>query len=180
MSEGISDTAFREALAQFASGVTVVTARGAAGPVGFTASAFTSVSLRPPLVLVCVAKGASAHDTVVKAELFGVSVLADRQAWIAEQFARARVDRFDGVPLRVGGEETIPFIEGALVHLACASHAVHDAGDHTVLLGEVLGASVSAGRPLVHFARQFGGFLPETGLRTGSLSERASNERNRL
>ena len=85
----ISSAQFCEALAHFASGVTVVTARTTDGLVGFTATGFASVSLTPPLVLVCVGKGAGAHAGIVDAERFGVSVLSDRQAWIAEQFAPA-------------------------------------------------------------------------------------------
>ena len=71
MSESIPSAAFREALAHFASGVTIVAARRSTGPIGFTATGFTSVSLTPPLILVCVAKTASAYDGVVGAELFG-------------------------------------------------------------------------------------------------------------
>ncbi len=158
MSASFSPADFREALAHFASGVTVVTARSAAGPVGFTASAFTSVSLTPPLVLVCIAHTASAHDDVVAADEFSVSVLGEGQGWIAEQFARHGVDRFAGVPLRADSAEGVPLIEGALVHLECRRHATHVAGDHTILIGEVERGSTKPGRPLVHFARRLGGF----------------------
>jgi flavin reductase ActVB len=149
---------FREALAHFASGVTIITARAGAGPVGFTASAFSSVSLAPPLVLVCIAHTASAHDDVVAADRFGVSVLGEGQEWIAEQFARHGVDRFGGVPLRAESAGGVPFIEGALVHLDCGRHATYVAGDHTILIGEVQRGSTQPGRPLVHFARRLGGF----------------------
>ena len=165
MTEQLSTAAFRDALAYFASGVTIVTARADGVPVGFTASAFTSVSLTPPLILVCVTKGASAHDAVVGAELFGVSVLAERQAWIAEQFAKSGIDRFRGVPLRLAEEGAlrVPLVDGALVHLECRRGATHPAGDHTILLGEVERAWISPGRPLVHFARRLGGFAGERG-----------------
>jgi flavin reductase ActVB len=148
---------FREALARFASGVTVVTAPGPRAPAGFTATGFTSVSLEPPLVLVCVGKKASAHDVVVEAERFGVSILAEEQRWIAEQFARSGVDRFRGVPLRGA---SVPLIDGALAGLECARRTWLDAGDHTVLIGEVLDASIARGdgRPLVHWQRHFGSF----------------------
>jgi flavin reductase ActVB len=156
MTGTISQTDFREALAHFASGVTVITATSAGGPVGFTASAFTSVSLEPPLVLVCIAHTASAHDAVVAAERFGVSVLGERQGWIAERFARHGIDRFEGVALRSDNGATVPLIEGALVHLACRRHATHVAGDHTILIGQVDWGSTVSGRPLVHFARRLG------------------------
>ena len=160
MSESIPSVAFREALAHFASGVTIVAARRATGPIGFTATGFTSVSLTPPLILVCVAKTASAYDGVVGAELFGVSVLGEAQRSIAERFATSGVDRFAGVSVLAGPVASAPLIDGALAHLECRPHARHDAGNHTLLIGEVLGASTTVGRPLLHFARRFGAFAP--------------------
>jgi flavin reductase (DIM6/NTAB) family NADH-FMN oxidoreductase RutF len=166
MAEPFSNVAFLDALAHFASGVVVVTARGegktAADPAGFTASAFTSASLTPPLVLVCVRQTGSAHDAVVGAELFGVSILADRQAWIAEQFARSGVDRFENVPLRLEGDVRVPLVEGALAHLECRRHSAHTAGDHTILVGEVERCWIAPGRPLVHFGRKFGAFVADS------------------
>lgn len=172
MSDAIHSAAFREALAHFASGVTIVTAHGSEGLVGFTATGFTSVSLSPPLILVCVAKTASAYDGVVGASHFGVSVLGEDQRWLAERFATSGIDRFQGVALHPGvalqgGASSppappealplpLPLIAGALAHIECRPHARHDAGDHTLLVGEVLCASTSTGRPLLHFARNFG------------------------
>lgn len=155
----ITSFAFREALAQFASGVTVIAAATSNGRVGFTATGFTSVSLSPPLILVCVGRRASAHDDVVGAEYFGVSVLSERQSWIAQQFARSGIDRFRDVPLLRAG--VVPLIAGAIAFLQCRRHARHDAGDHTILLGEVTAASVGVGRPLVHCARRYGAFVAE-------------------
>jgi flavin reductase (DIM6/NTAB) family NADH-FMN oxidoreductase RutF len=155
----VSSQAFREALAHFASGVTVVAARPPSGLVGFTATGFTSVSLSPPLILVCIDHVASAHDGVVGADHFGVSILDEGQSWIATQFARSGVDRFEGIPLAAPGPSGVPLIEGALARIECRRHARHVAGDHTILVGEVVGAAVSAGRPLLHFARVFGVFV---------------------
>jgi flavin reductase (DIM6/NTAB) family NADH-FMN oxidoreductase RutF len=109
---------------------------------------------------VCLGKKASVHDRVVEAEFFGVSVLAERQAWVAEQFARPGVDRFLGVPLTAEPSRA-PLIEGAIVQLECGRHARHDAGDHTILVGRVLAATIASGRPLLHFARRFGGFVAD-------------------
>jgi flavin reductase ActVB len=158
----VSRESFRETLAQFASGVTIVTTRGARGHVGFTATGFTSVSLSPPLVLVCIARTASAHDTVVGNVHFGVSVLDEHRPWIATQFARSDVDRFADVPVSLPEPTGVPLIDGAIAHLQCRRHARHDAGDHTILVGEVLAVSVASGKPLLHFARRFGHFVPET------------------
>jgi flavin reductase (DIM6/NTAB) family NADH-FMN oxidoreductase RutF len=174
MTEPSAPAAFRDALSHFASGVTVITARTAGGLAGFTASAFTSLSLSPPLILVCVSKTASAHDAVVGADRFGVSILAERQAWIAEQFARSGVDRFEGVPLRSEGIESVPLLDGALAHLECRRHATHVEGDHTILIGAVDRQWVAAGRPLVHFARRFGQLAPDGAPRTNAAGASAS------
>ena len=162
MSDLLPSAAFREALAHFASGVTVVAARGPAGPAGFTATGFTSVSLSPPLILVCVAKTASAYDGVVGAEL-----LRRQRPPRGPAVDRRAVRHVGDRPLRgrpasaSGASSAVPLIEGALAHLECRPHARHDAGDHTLLVGEVLSAVTVTGRPLVHFARNFGAFAPE-------------------
>ncbi len=139
-----------------------MTAHGPNGPAGFTATGFSSVSLAPPLVLVCVGKRASAHDAVVAAPCFGVSILSEGQAWIADQFARSGIDRFGGVPLLevAGREHGVPLVDGAVGSLECRPHRRFDAGDHTILVGEVVATIVGAGRPLVHWARSFGAFVP--------------------
>jgi flavin reductase (DIM6/NTAB) family NADH-FMN oxidoreductase RutF len=153
----LSGPAFREALAHFATGVTVVTARvrGAGGDmlVGFTATSFASVSLTPPLILVCVNHAASAHGVFVQADLFGVSVLAEHQYPLAEQFARKGIDRFADVKLVATSEA--PLLEGAIAQLECRTYGRHEVGDHTVVFGEVLAVHTSPARPLLHFARRF-------------------------
>lgn len=159
----ISSAAFRESLARFASGVTVVTAQLDEQRIGFTATAFTSVSLDPPLVLVCVAKQGRPHGALARADVFGVSVLAESQGWIAARFASRGVDRFVGVAVCQLSPAGPPLIGGALVQLVCRAHTRVDAGDHTVLVGQVHEARLGAGagRPLIHFARRFGGFVAE-------------------
>jgi flavin reductase (DIM6/NTAB) family NADH-FMN oxidoreductase RutF len=156
MADLVSQSSFREALARFASGVVVVTGQGPAGPVGFTVSAFSSLSLEPPLVLFCVGKTASAYAGILAASLFGISVLEEKQADIATRFARQGIDRFEGVALRAGAP--VPLLEGALAQLECRRHATHDAGDHTIVVGEVLAARWSPGAPLLHYDRKFGKF----------------------
>jgi flavin reductase (DIM6/NTAB) family NADH-FMN oxidoreductase RutF len=163
--EPVSSRVFRETLSHFASGVTVVAAQTANGLVGFTATGFTSVSLTPPLILVCVGRHCSAHDGIVGADLFGVSVLSDRQEWIAQQFARSGGDRFRNVVLR---SIEVPRIDGALAQLECRRYGLHEAGDHTIVIGEVLAGVVLAGRPLVHFARRFGSFVSDAAPRSTS------------
>ena len=174
----LSAPAFREALAHFATGVTIVTARVTAAHakgaldqeretlVGFTATSFASVSLAPPVVLVCVNHVASAREGFLRAETFGINVLGEEQSWLAHQFARKGVDRFSGV--RLLPTSGTPLIEGAIVQLECRPHARHEVGDHTVVFGEVLAARVTPGRPLLHFARRFGSLGAEP--RTGSAA----------
>ncbi len=98
---------------------------------------------------------------MVAADYFGVSILDHRQEWVALQFARSGIDRFSGVLIRASKWDRAPLIDGALAHLECRKHACLEAGDHTILVGEVLEGIVGAGRPLVHFARRFGTFVAE-------------------
>jgi flavin reductase (DIM6/NTAB) family NADH-FMN oxidoreductase RutF len=161
MVETISHGSFRHILSQFASGVTVVGVAGPRGPAGFTATGFMSASLVPPLVLVCIDKSASVYDAVVTAEAFGVSILEASQAWIAGRFAQSDIDRFEGVAFRLGQLTRAPLIEGALAQLECRRQALHDVGDHTLVVGEVAGGFSGAGRPLGYFARRFGTFTTE-------------------
>jgi flavin reductase (DIM6/NTAB) family NADH-FMN oxidoreductase RutF len=165
MNEPISGHAFRDALAQFASGVTIVAARHGEDLAGLTATAFSSVSLEPPLVLVCVARTASAYEAVVNAERVGISVLAVEQAWVARQFAKHGIDKFAGVPLLP--DQGVPLVDGALAHLECRRHAQHLAGDHTIVVFEVVTVSAAGGKPLLHHARKLGGFAWESTVKPG-------------
>lgn len=150
---------FRNAMARFASGVTVVTTHDRAGqPVGFTASAFSSLSLDPPLVLVCLEKRADCWDAFMAAPRFAVSILAAGQDDIAMRFATKSIDKFAGAPLVSGDATGLPLIAGATVHLECRLFDKPDGGDHTILIGEVLRASSSDDPPLLHFNRTFGRF----------------------
>jgi flavin reductase (DIM6/NTAB) family NADH-FMN oxidoreductase RutF len=159
MTDSISRAEFRAALSHFASGVTIVTAHGPGGLVGFTATGFTSLSLDPPLVLVCVSKTASAYEGVVGADHFAVSILAEAQRPVAELFARHGADRFRETKVRQATRVPAPLIEDALVHLECIKHSEHHEGDHTILIGRVVACSVGTGQPLLHFARRFGAFV---------------------
>lgn len=158
MGQIISSIEFRQALAHFACGVTVVAVRGPGGPVGLTATSFTSTSLEPPLVLVCISRSARIHETMVGGEHFGVSILEEGQSWIAAQCAGPTEERFKGVPLDTQTCDGVPIIDGAHASVVCRRYAAHEAGDHTILLGEVLQCRVREGRPLIHYRRAFGSF----------------------
>jgi flavin reductase (DIM6/NTAB) family NADH-FMN oxidoreductase RutF len=126
-----------------------------------TATAFSSVSLAPPLVLLCIQKKSTVHDPLTTAPVFGVSVLDESQRTIAEQCARPGLDRFKDVPMRAGAALGAPLVDGALVTLECRRFAAHDAGDHTILVGEVDGSTSRDGAPLLYGNRSFGRFTKD-------------------
>lgn len=142
--------ALRNALGAFATGVTIVTARGDDGePVGFTANSFTSVSLEPPLLLVCLAHKAFSYGIFKKAESFAVNVLEAGQEEIAMRFATRGVDKF-GLTDWHPGERGAPLIAGCLARFDCAMHQRVVAGDHDILMGQVIGFSRHEGSALVY------------------------------
>ncbi|MGG7517757.1 flavin reductase family protein [Allorhizobium undicola] len=148
--------ALRDAFGSFTTGVTVVTAAGPSGPVGMTANSFTSVSLEPPLVLWSAARSSSRHATFRAAAHFAIHVLGQQQEAIAMAFARSAFS-FDGVDWQTNGEG-VPVITGTLACFECRLHAVHDAGDHSLLIGEVMRATLQNGAPLCFANGRFGSF----------------------
>jgi flavin reductase len=133
---------FRQALGAFATGVTVITTHGEADAFGMTANAFSSVSLDPPLVLVCVIKGTRGADTIEQNGVFAVNILTEEQEPISRYFASR--DRpggragFAEVPHSIGVTGS-PILRGAAGFLDCRLVDKHDAGDHVIFIGEVLG-----------------------------------------
>lgn len=143
---------FRRALGQFASGVTVVTTRDATGKVlGLTVSAFCSVSLHPPLVLVCLDQRSDANLGMRESGLFGVSVLSESQEDVSRRFASRGRDKLAGFAF-VEGRHGLPLVPGALAHLQCRVRSFHVEGDHTVWVGDVLALAAQPGRPLLYHA----------------------------
>ena len=155
----VSQRDFREAMRRFPTGVTVVTTIVGGDPYGFTANAFTSVSLDPPTVLICVNREASAHPVISESSVFCVNILALEQRELARRFAdkAARAHRFDGVSTHT--EVTgAPVLDGVLAFLDCRLTEEHTAGTHTVFLGEVLAAGTRPGKPLGYFAADYRDF----------------------
>ncbi|MBX3173603.1 MAG: flavin reductase family protein [Gemmatimonadaceae bacterium] len=147
---------FRAALSRFASGVTIITARDAKGrDVGMTVSAFSSLSLEPPLVLACVDDTASVAPVLAQCEHFAVNILAADQSELSRRFARQDVDRFEGIDL-TRGVEGLPLLSGALAQLSCAVEARHPGGDHTILVGRVLEVETRDANPLLYFRGAYG------------------------
>jgi flavin reductase ActVB len=162
MSASTEQLAFRNAMAQFASGVTIVTTRNSDGAfVGFTASAFSSLSLNPPLLLVCLQKDADCYAAFMESDEFAVSILSHGQDDIARRFATKAIDKWAGTPVTDGKIAGLPLITDASAHCECRMRERVEGGDHTILVGEVLRAEVSEAQPLLHYNRQFGRFVGE-------------------
>ena len=148
-------TQFRRACARFATGITVSTALAADGtPHGFTANSFTSVSLEPPLVLICVDNRANVLRHFEQAAYFGVNILGAEQEAISVRFAERGLDRFEGIDWHAGATG-VPLLGGALARLECQTSQKLTAGDHTIILGEVLHAEWEEGAPLLYYASAY-------------------------
>lgn len=147
---------FRRVMGTFPTGVTVVTARtGEGDPVGLTVNAFTSVSLAPPLVLVCVDRASGSHGRIVSAGAFAVNILSSAQGALARRFASEPAsERFEGVAWR-SGPGGAPILDGGVAWLACALDAAHPAGDHTILVGRVEEAGLGEGEALAFYRGAF-------------------------
>lgn len=154
--QGSDARTLRDALGCFATGVTVVTTMNANGePVGLTANSFTSVSLDPPLLLVCIAKTASSLPALAAAENFAVNVLHIGQQPTSNLFAKSGEDRFAATPWSRGHNDA-PLLSGALANFECRRHALHDSGDHVILVGEVVRARFEPQRdPLLYFRGKY-------------------------
>ena len=143
-------------MGHLASGVTVVTVLDAAGGAhGMTASAVTSLSLEPPLLLVCIDRAAAIHDLIVRAPAFGVNILADGQESGARRFADR--DRH-AIAAGEGGRSPagLPLLAGALATIDCARGAVYDGGDHSIVTGAVGWSRLREGTPLIYFRSTYG------------------------
>lgn len=146
---------FRDAMASFPSGVTVVTTVDSHGVWwGFTATSFCSVSADPPLVLVCLATDASCHQAFGEAEHWAVHVIGEDQIDVALRFATRGADKFGGGDFTIG-EHGLPLLDGGCVRLTCAAHATYTAGDHTILVGRVEGIRMREESPTVYLRRNF-------------------------
>lgn len=146
--------ALRDALGRFPTGVTVVTAQGADGPEGMTANSFASVSLDPALVLWCPAKTSRRHDLFTTTDHFGIHVLSEAQEDIALAFARPDLGFGEIAPDL--SPEGIPLLPRALARFDCATYAVHDAGDHSIVIGRILRATHAPGQALLFHDGAFG------------------------
>jgi len=146
---------FRKACGRFATGVTIASVMDSRGvPHGLTVSSFTSVSLDPPLILICLGHAVAAIHHFRAATHFGINVLAEDQRPLSDRFARKGHDRFEGVEWTTG-DTGVPLIPGVLAALECAVHRIIPMGDHDILVGEMVRAQVHDGPPLLYFASSY-------------------------
>ena len=147
--------ALRNVFGAFATGITVVTARQDDGtPRGFTANSFTSVSLDPPMLLVCIAKSAHSCETFMDAQNFAVNILSEDQKAACGLFASRDPDKFQKADWHAGTAGT-PILDGSLASIVCERKKLVDAGDHIVLLGQVIDHQSTQGKPLGYFQGNF-------------------------
>lgn len=159
----ISPDDFRRVLGHFASGVTIIsTFDGDARPTGLTASAFTSVSLDPPLILVCVDHKSQSYPALRESGRFAVNILTQAQQELSKRFATSRLDKFDGVAFRRGDDLDVPLIDGALAQIECTTVGAHDEGDHTIFVGRIERAHVGGGDPLLYYRGRYDRLQGET------------------
>lgn len=146
----IDDAQFKLAMSRFASGVTVVTTELDGTPYGMTVASFASLSLHPPLVLICIEKSVKSHDAIAQSGVFGVSILSGAQSEISGRFASKSDDKFTGVNVS-RRDLGVPLIDGAICSLECRVQDQLPGGDHTIFVGEVVSAEVGEDAPLVYF-----------------------------
>jgi flavin reductase (DIM6/NTAB) family NADH-FMN oxidoreductase RutF len=147
----ISEDEFRNVLGRFASGVTVVTAVAADGKdQGMTVTAFASVSLVPPLVLICIERTASAHETLTTTDEFVVNILSAAQEQVARRFAIEGIDRFESVAY-ARASSGISVLENVIGVVECRRTTLYSGGDHTIIVGQVEAARAVNGKPLLYY-----------------------------
>jgi len=147
---------FRTVLGHFCSGITVVTAVDRGAPVGLTCQSFASVSLDPPLVLFVPAKGSNSWPHIRNAGHFCANVLSEDQEELGRRFAIKGADKFSGVGWRAG-LTAAPILDGCLAFVECGLEAVHDGGDHDIVVGRVVDLGVAGeGNPLLFYRGGYG------------------------
>ena len=157
----VTQEEFRAALGRFASGVTVVTTKDAQGELhGITVSAFCSVSLQPPMVLICIEKTAGSHPAVEESAIFIVNILREGEAGVSELFASLRPDKFEHVKFS-SGIEGVPVLDDALATLECRVKFSYHGGDHSIFVGDVERVTVEDGEPLLYFRGSYGHFAAD-------------------
>jgi len=147
----IDPALYRRTCARFATGITVVTVVDATGhPHGMTVNSFSSVSMDPPLVLVSIDLRNTLLTHFLASPYFAINMLGEDQEHLSRQFSATTENRFHGIPWHAG-EFGVPLLDGVLAHLECSLARTFEAGDHSVIIGEVRTAGYTEGKPLVYF-----------------------------
>jgi flavin reductase (DIM6/NTAB) family NADH-FMN oxidoreductase RutF len=151
----VTSEEFRRACGRFATGVTIATAMDSEGaPHGLTVSSFTSVSLEPPMVLICLGHQVTVIDIFRQAKFFGINILGADQQGLSDRFARKGQDRFGGLAWE-RSESGVPLLPGCLARIECRVHQVFPSGDHDIFVGEMIRGQVAEGEPLLYFASRY-------------------------
>ncbi|MFD1214149.1 flavin reductase [Arthrobacter sp. GCM10027362] len=154
---GVDQLVFRNVVGHFASGVTVITTVADGEPFGTTASAVSSLSMEPPMMLACLNRSSNTHDAVLKAGWFGINILAEDQGDLAMKFGRKGGNKFEGVSVTRSEHGGVPLLDGALAQIVCKVEETPTGGTHTVFLGLVAEASAREGaEPLAYYRGTFG------------------------
>ncbi len=147
---------FRSVLARFASGVTVITAFDGTTLHGATASAFCSLSLTPPLILVCLDKASNTRTLIDGCGVFGVNILADVQRWHSDLFAKKTVTEVELARVtHRQSQHGMPILDDCVAYLECRVQAKYPGGDHEIYVGEVLDGGLRPGRPLIYYEGKY-------------------------
>lgn len=154
VTDPVSGEIFREAMSSICAPVSVVAALDGTRPHGTTVSAVTSVSADPPMALVCLDKRSDLLPVIASSGQFSINILSRGQSEVAGAFARKGNDKFVGVEWELLHD--LPRLDGVLGWVACSTHELVDAGDHVIVIGNVLAAEVSKEAPLTYFRRAFG------------------------
>ncbi len=154
---------FKTVLSRWASGVTVVTCRRDGGIHGMTASSFSSVSMNPPLVLICVDRRNRTHGFIQEQRCFGIHILERKQEEVSNQCAGFRGEEGNQLLDATHRAEATgaPILDGALAWMDCRLWQEYDGGDHTIFVGEIVAAGAGEGDPLLWYARGYGGITRE-------------------
>lgn len=154
-SKNVSEDSFKQAMGRFPSGVTIVTTVDDSGnKSGFTASAFSSLSLSPPLILVCLACNADCFDTFNKQHKFAVNIIGDDHQALAFKFATKGCDKFDGGEF-AQGTSGLPILSNSPVSLECKTENIYSGGDHIILVGQVKYLNLNGNTPSVWYEGKF-------------------------
>ena len=157
----ITADSFRAAVGSFAAGVTIITTLDETGaPQALTATAFSSVSMSPPLCLVCIDKRARTYRPLLLKGRFAVNILGADQKWLSARFASAVTDRFAAVPWVPGVATGCPILDGALAWMECRVVEIHSGGDHDIFLGRPISVQVQDGAPLVYWRGRYSTLPP--------------------